>query len=351
MFYVFIGWVCDQGQMRQCWICYLEESVETEEDDKRWVQPCKCKGSTHWVHQDCLLAWINSRLSSGEDVNQVVREAGGPLVTPPDLCCPQCHTPYRVAESYLIPRSVLYVIDKAIEVKESVVFVSLIGSVCGSVWLLCLVHGATTFVVTVGLEDAKNFCWSYLGPLYQFLYEDGDLPSPRMLIRTAFRLLVGIPNIPLIMLASKFPSLLPIPLKVPLLLLALEPISTSSWTPRTTAFVTPFVYDVYVRLRRRWFADQLFAKPRRSSSAQAEEDDDEQAAVMIRVSEDSFSWLLMMPIVSSAVGWLLFRRLPISRFHKTCLGGVVTILATDAGRVLYKYQADYLKRSRRVLDY
>lgn len=33
---------------RYCWVCFA-----TDEDDKMaaWVQPCKCSGTTKWVHQ------------------------------------------------------------------------------------------------------------------------------------------------------------------------------------------------------------------------------------------------------------------------------------------------------------
>lgn len=35
---------------RYCWVCFA-----TDEDDKMaaWVQPCKCSGTTKWVHQVC----------------------------------------------------------------------------------------------------------------------------------------------------------------------------------------------------------------------------------------------------------------------------------------------------------
>ena len=38
-----------------CWICY-----EAGSPDRELIAPCKCKGSVQFVHQDCLLAWLDS---------------------------------------------------------------------------------------------------------------------------------------------------------------------------------------------------------------------------------------------------------------------------------------------------
>lgn len=43
---------------RYCWVCFA-----TDEDDKMaaWVQPCKCSGTTKWVHQSCLQRWVDEK--------------------------------------------------------------------------------------------------------------------------------------------------------------------------------------------------------------------------------------------------------------------------------------------------
>ncbi|VDP48739.1 unnamed protein product [Soboliphyme baturini] len=46
-----------------------------------WVKPCRCRGSTKWVHQRCLQRWI--------DVKQ-----NGDLTA--SVECHQCRTPYRI---------------------------------------------------------------------------------------------------------------------------------------------------------------------------------------------------------------------------------------------------------------
>lgn len=43
---------------RYCWVCFA-----TDEDDKMaaWVQPCKCSGTTKWVHQVINICHSNNR--------------------------------------------------------------------------------------------------------------------------------------------------------------------------------------------------------------------------------------------------------------------------------------------------
>ncbi|KAL4708550.1 hypothetical protein ACJJTC_014158 [Scirpophaga incertulas] len=45
-------------EVKCCWVCFA-----TEDDDRlaAWVQPCKCIGTTKWVHQNCLQRWIDEK--------------------------------------------------------------------------------------------------------------------------------------------------------------------------------------------------------------------------------------------------------------------------------------------------
>jgi RING-variant domain len=56
-----------EKEKRFCWICYSGEpekpSFEVSDAEliayeEAWVSPCECKGSTEWVHQACILSWI-----------------------------------------------------------------------------------------------------------------------------------------------------------------------------------------------------------------------------------------------------------------------------------------------------
>lgn len=63
---------------KHCWVCFC-----TEEDDQNalWVRPCNCKGTSEWVHQLCLLRWVDEK------------QKGNPLG---EVSCPQCNTKYII---------------------------------------------------------------------------------------------------------------------------------------------------------------------------------------------------------------------------------------------------------------
>lgn len=55
----------------------------TDEDDRtaEWVRPCRCRGSTKWVHQACLQRWVDEKQRG----NSTARVA-----------CPQCNAEYLI---------------------------------------------------------------------------------------------------------------------------------------------------------------------------------------------------------------------------------------------------------------
>lgn len=63
---------------RSCWVCF-----GTDEDDRdaAWVRPCRCRGTTRWVHQNCLQRWIDEK-QKGNSTTKVT--------------CPQCNTEYII---------------------------------------------------------------------------------------------------------------------------------------------------------------------------------------------------------------------------------------------------------------
>ncbi|KAH8356144.1 hypothetical protein KR200_001175, partial [Drosophila serrata] len=65
-------------QSRTCWICFA-----TDDDNRHavWLQPCKCRGTTKWVHQSCLYRWIDEK-QNGNHLRAVV--------------CQQCQTEYII---------------------------------------------------------------------------------------------------------------------------------------------------------------------------------------------------------------------------------------------------------------
>lgn len=184
-------------KMRQCWICYGEEEIsESPEFTARWVAPCKCKGTTKWVHQACLLDWIDSQVINNAAlaanrhspaINQTTSTStrnnsvtshfttpllntnspsasvlnpeprfqlgGGPLVLESvNLACPQCHAPYKISEAHALPRKVLLFIDYLAKLKERTLMWSTLCLVSGSIYTVAFSYGFFTGWMVGGQE-------------------------------------------------------------------------------------------------------------------------------------------------------------------------------------------------------
>ncbi|XP_037951491.1 E3 ubiquitin-protein ligase MARCHF5 [Teleopsis dalmanni] len=115
---------------RTCWICFA-----TEEDNRlaAWVQPCKCRGTTKWVHQSCLYRWVDEK------------QRGNALRA---VSCQQCQTEYII----VFPRmgkcaNILESIDNII--KRLSPFLAA-GVFVGSIYWTAVTYGAVTFLQIVG---------------------------------------------------------------------------------------------------------------------------------------------------------------------------------------------------------
>lgn len=109
---------------RYCWVCFA-----TDEDDTMaaWVQPCKCSGTTKWVHQSCLQRWVDEK-QKGNAFKRVN--------------CPQCRTEYII----VFPEmgtfvSILEGIDSLI--KRLSPFLAA-GVIVGSLYWTAVTYGAVT---------------------------------------------------------------------------------------------------------------------------------------------------------------------------------------------------------------
>ena len=63
---------------RHCWVCF---ATEREDRVAEWVSPCRCRGCTKWIHQNCLQRWLDEKQKGN----------GGGAVS-----CPQCGTEYSI---------------------------------------------------------------------------------------------------------------------------------------------------------------------------------------------------------------------------------------------------------------
>uniref|UniRef100_A0A3Q0RKF0 E3 ubiquitin-protein ligase MARCHF5 n=1 Tax=Amphilophus citrinellus TaxID=61819 RepID=A0A3Q0RKF0_AMPCI len=64
-------------QPQHCWVCFA-----TERDDPRaqWLSPCRCRGSTKWVHLSCLQYWLDTRLRMSQRASPLLLLSGLPSI-------------------------------------------------------------------------------------------------------------------------------------------------------------------------------------------------------------------------------------------------------------------------------
>lgn len=54
--------IAKEDDVNMCRICYDDEETE----DNKLIRPCKCKGTQKWIHEKCLLEWLNMNLNNPE---------------------------------------------------------------------------------------------------------------------------------------------------------------------------------------------------------------------------------------------------------------------------------------------
>jgi len=117
---------------RQCWVCFA-----SEEDDPvaAWVHPCKCRGTTKWVHQVCLQRWVDEKQKGNSTTS---------------VSCPQCGTGYVIQFPPSGPfLALLEQVDKLVGRLCPVIA----GGVCvTSLYWTCVTYGAVTVMQVAGHE-------------------------------------------------------------------------------------------------------------------------------------------------------------------------------------------------------
>ena len=398
---------------RQCWICYGEEDIsDNAEFVARWVSPCKCKGSTKWVHQACLLDWIDSQvmsnaiLATNRGVSPVIGvvtatpivnttpqlnstinnsnntnninllnntnntnnqpaprfQAGdGPLVLESvKLSCPQCHAPYKISEAHVLPRQILLLIDWMARVKERALLWSAFGLLSSSIYSVAFSYGLFNGWVFGGKE--------YL----EFIRDTFTKGSLLNRLQISF----GIPLMPLFALSSSFSMFTWTYPLVPLLLFdgrnrfSILPFICSSHGLIVDS-VIPLIYkritrseemiqedyqnyqeitDTNQTILQESSSTSEFASSMESSSIS------ETSNSTVKFSILATTGALLFPSISAVTGWLIFAVLPksvtskVPQFYRSLIGASVLVTLKDLSRLLHWYQTVRLRKYRRVLD-
>lgn len=144
-----------------CWVCF----GSTDDDkDAEWVQPCKCRGTTKWVHQTCLQRWIDEKQKGNSSA---------------PVSCPACNEEYIL----VFPPfgRLVFVLDVADRIMYKVCPLATAGIVVGSIYWTAVTYGAVTVMQILGHKEGLN------------TMEQAD----------PLVLLVGLPTIPIMLILGK----------------------------------------------------------------------------------------------------------------------------------------------------
>ncbi|KAF2814453.1 uncharacterized protein BDZ99DRAFT_371980, partial [Mytilinidion resinicola] len=213
---------------RKCWICFNDE---TEDDamSSEWRSPCPC---VLVAHEKCLLAWIN-------DVENEKRSS--------KILCPQCKTEIQVAR----PRSRIVDAYKTLEHMGHLMLVPSVVFILGSAgYQTARMFGVHAVNEIFGVQDGFR--------ILHTLYDTPDLHEEsvplRILnhLRDHWRLAVGLPVIPTVLIASRTSwadSILPV---IPIIFFAntsspIEGLNNGNWPPSAalTISLLPYIRGAY----------------------------------------------------------------------------------------------------------
>lgn len=115
---------------KQCWVCF---GCEQDDPSASWVHPCRCRGTTKWVHQACIQRWVDEKQKGNTNVN---------------VECPQCGTAYVIR--FPRPTFIVSILDSGDMLIQRMCPI-ITGGVCvGSICWTMVTFGAVTLMQTVG---------------------------------------------------------------------------------------------------------------------------------------------------------------------------------------------------------
>ncbi|KAL9538630.1 hypothetical protein PS6_011502 [Mucor atramentarius] len=322
---------------QRCWICFGDSS----DSQGKWVKPCKCSLE---AHQTCLLDWIaeNQKASPTKKVN-----------------CPQCATPYYLAQNNNVTLALLTVVDSL--VRTGAPYITVLGLGC-SLLITCTTYGAFSVLTLFGQRDGERLIgnpnnWSY-------------------------KTWIGLPLIPVILVSTKTrwgDAILPVAAVSFLRATGNNPLNIRlTWpvSPALTITLMPWIRLFYTNVYR--FAQRYLTKnlslqdasllssstppntSNRSSRESSNDISDRERNLELDMingrgtSSIGLSLLgaLLWPAISSCMGGSKWIRANFPEpFQRNVLGGCIFVVAKDIGNLIYKYERIRQYRSRRVKSY
>lgn len=336
-------------EVRQCWICFAEEEVELGRTGREWVRPCRCRGTTRWVHQSCLLSWLDSQVQQDS------------LVVAPAAKCPQCHTAYQMSEALVLPKWALVALDRARSWAEEALLYSSLGAIASGIYLVSAAYGLGTVSAVLGRAEVRRQ-WALLNA------RQGWLRAVE-----AMRLATGVPLVSVFVLSLRYRGLRGLQMLLPFFVYEGPASLRLRWPPpsSTLALAIPIAAELYEglverrllpRLRRALLPDLApgesaepidhLERPSLLSQLDSLDSVSETDDHTLKISIVDAMSTLLFPIVSAGFGWLLFGRCSrLDPWQRTVFGGLLLVLAKDAFHTLTWYQRHLTRQTRRILDH
>jgi len=125
----------DNEDGKHCWVCFA-----SEEDDPQaqWTHPCKCRGTTKWIHQACIQRWVFEKQKGNMSAQ---------------VACPQCGHTYRI--TYPSGGIVVISLDSFEKMTQRICPIMFGGLCIGTVYWFGITFGAVTIMQTVGEERGQ----------------------------------------------------------------------------------------------------------------------------------------------------------------------------------------------------
>ncbi|XP_055381280.1 E3 ubiquitin-protein ligase MARCHF5 [Condylostylus longicornis] len=269
---------------RSCWICF---ATDADNMLAAWVQPCKCRGTTKWVHQSCLYRWVDEK------------QKGNALKS---VSCQQCQTEYIIVFPQMGKfANILEGFDNM--VKRLSPFLAA-GIIVGSLYWTAVTYGAVTVLQIVGHKKGMT------------LMENGD----------PLILLIGLPAIPVGLVLGRM-----IRWEDAVIRLIRNRRNVARKFP-LMSLIIPYPDE----------SDENQENHQQNPSTPSLSDPLSATRV--------FCGALLLPTISSLVGRLLFDSVDNS-LHRTLLGGLTFITVKGILKIYLKQQQYYRKKERKIVDY
>ncbi|XP_025406760.1 E3 ubiquitin-protein ligase MARCH5-like [Sipha flava] len=126
----------ETSEQKHCWVCFGTEEDEFE-GGRDWVSPCKCRGSTRWVHQTCVQRWVDEKLKENVHVK---------------AHCPQCNTEYIIL--YNEVNFFVQVLNKLDKTANQLCPFVAAGVVVSTIYWSAASYGAITVMQVMGEQEA-----------------------------------------------------------------------------------------------------------------------------------------------------------------------------------------------------